>query len=346
MQEERFSLINKRYDPLDYAKPNQRTFDSTENIHVRTTLAITDRKATVPFKSTVPKLVMSPLGCGSNKLDFSTTDINGFKYELSKKNETKLLQRFSETKKSGSMFPDEKKRIDCPTMHRVMDNIHDGGKKTLADDVREGNVKGGVLPTTARKPLINPATHLGPGDYNTTAHERGVLDNARQKFSTAPSGRGVGPELPKLTTFELKKMRTARRKLMSEGDIMLSSSEIDERIQLAALNGGKASNDNQTSTSLSPTRGAGKFSKIGRWVHPVYKQEKYVKTTGLTLSQNWDAVLDKRIPITLDTTSKICTQLSFNSITSYVDVDVDCGPKATTATKVRTSPIKYAFPFK
>lgn len=312
----KIDLLNVRYDPA--VRP-QYTVDSTEDKILPCTL-LNSNLSQIPFRSADIRIADHPSGCGKNDLDYTIVDRNGEFYEFSrsfgKKNTVQYRSDLTEDVKP-------RPRINTPTMNRVLDSIHDYEGETVAKRLELKLVKGGVMSTLGREVDIQSATKdIGPGAYDVDRFERskscGLL-----KFSSLPRefDLGVG-SIPN------------KRRYRSFG----SESESPELLNVEQSVDGQLQ-DNQVRTI--------KFSTAPRWKHPIYKQESYVKTTGLILSPDWDKKMDKKIPFSLKNSgfrSDIFNTTS--AFTGSVDITPDCGPKATLHTSMLSSPIRYAAPFK
>ena len=93
------------------------------------------------------------------------------------------------------------------------------------------------------------------------------------------------------------------------------------------------------------------FSGSTRFDAPEYRSEKYVKTTGMALTLDYDRKYDKRLPINVSgyserechSTKLLKPQFEYNTALS---LDVDCGTNATLSTTMAKSPLKLSKAFK
>lgn len=99
-------------------------------------------------------------------------------------------------------------------------------------------------------------------------------------------------------------------------------------------------------SSLS-SHGIAKFGFDSRWNHSLYRDESYVKTSGLKLShERWDKTKSSRIPIEFGKYAKRSWACDAECITTNIDVNPDYGSKITMQTESRMSPMKYSSSFR
>jgi len=224
------------------------------------------------------------------------------------------------------------KRLDCPAMNRVLDNLHDVPGETIQDRVVMGKVAGAnwsTVPRMIEQPA--PTAHIGPGHYDIHSFESkyGPLSSNMLLFSVE-SGRGFADPSDKSST--------QRRKERNE---RILRETYPEKFQDVTF-----SDDILRATSISTLNPAGgQFTQGDRWNDPQARQEKYVKTIGLKLPLDYDPHLDrKKLPMTFTQTPQRPEAPDLPS--KDTDYTVDFGSKISMGTKAKTSPIKYSMAFK
>jgi len=223
------------------------------------------------------------------------------------------------------------KRMDCPAMNRVMDNLHDVPGETIKDRVKMGKVAGANwsdVPRVIEQPA--PTAHIGPGHYDIHSFESkyGPSSSNMLLFSVVESGRGFADPFEKSSAL---RRRERNERILREThpekfkDVTLSDDLLGEISTLNSI--------------------GGKFTKGDRWNDPMGKQEKYVKTTGMKLPLDYDPHLDrKKLPITFTQTPQRPEAPELPS--KDTDYTIDYGNKVSMGTKAKTSPIKYSMAFK
>ena len=222
------------------------------------------------------------------------------------------------------------KRMDCPAMNRVMDNLHDVPGETIKDRVSMGKVEGANwsdVPRMVEAPT--PTAHIGPGHYDIHSFESkyGPLSSNMLLFSIVESGRGFADPSDKSSTL---RRRERNERILRE--------TYPDKFKDVTF-----SDDLMAAISTLNTVG-GKFPQGDRWKDPLNKQETYVKTTGLKLPLDFDPHLDrKKLPITFTQTPQRPEVEPLPS--KDTDYTVDYGNKITMGTYAKTSPIKYSMAF-
>lgn len=260
---------------------------------------------------------------GSSPLKISTREYGEHDYRV---NET------------ARIYYCQKKRINTPAMNRVLDNTHDVRGETMQSRVEAGLVHGGSWETTGREARIS-SSRVGPGDYNVSAFEAkyGPSSSNLLQFLSGPSGRDVDEANRQPTKAD----RIRSRRLLSSagacGEGGFGDDEVTARPQTSGLLCARS--------SLSAV-GATSFAGGGdRWKSPVYRVEKYVKTTGAKLAPDYDAAQRARekVPLLFPTMPQ-----RWEPKMDHPDIEVfvDCGNKMSLATAARLSPVKYSVAFR
>ena len=341
----KLQLINDRFQQPGSLTPSNvlpcRLQDSTEYMD-RTPAPMFAGGVCIPFlsKPTIQRSEYSMWRTGKVREDSSKAapimDNKGRYFECGM--EVKNIKFSERTAKSFDFGANEAariyyctpKRMDCPAMNRVMDNLHSVPGETIKDRVKMGKVEGATwssVPRMVDKPA--PTAHIGPGHYDIHAFEgkHGPLASKMLLFSVVKSGRGFSAPTDKSSAM--------RRKERNERILIEMFPDKFEE---------KAPSDNlMVATSTLNTVG-GKFHQGDRWHDPLHREEKYVKTTGLALPLDYDPHLDrKKLPISFTQTPQRPEVPPLPS--RDTDYTVDYGNKITIGTYVKTSPIKYSAVF-
>ena len=222
------------------------------------------------------------------------------------------------------------KRMDCPAMNRVLDNLHHVPGETIKDRVDLGKVEGASWSSVPRMQTEPAATaHIGPGHYDIHSFESkyGPLSSNMLLFSVVESGRTADV----VEKSDAERRRERNERIMRE----TNPGQFKEVAPSDDILGAR--------TSLSTLGGA--FSVQNRWQDPRLRQEKYVKTTGLKLELDYDPHLDrKKLPITFTTTPQRGGDPPL--LSKNTDYTVDYGSKITMSKQANITPIKYSMAFK
>jgi hypothetical protein len=369
-----FSLFNTRFEP---AKPSSFVNDSSEDAKIVSTIAVDSNRAQISFRNRDVRIAEWPKGCGTNTLDFSLVDKNGYYYEVKRRTIGRNFQRFSRLPEDYASPPQQ--RINTSIMNKVLDHIHDYDVDSIQKRVADDSIRGCHI-SRIPKPVDPPPTTglLGPGEYAVEGSLRALNQQGSiLKFSTIPRSfelcQDCYDQEPKLKASRSKYRHEAAPAEASTTPVGTTSSSNQHhadrgrsssphhrsgspsgrRTGSPSKSNGRAHDDEAAhllrsnhSLSSSIVRDI-KFSTMNRWRHPIYKQEKYIKTSGIKLDQDYDKVLDTRIMFNMSDASSRGDGLDgVNGTTSSVDVDADCGSKITIKTAVKLSPIRYSAAFK
>lgn len=218
------------------------------------------------------------------------------------------------------------------------DRIYDVKYETIERRVSEGQVAGGVFPLQGRKD-DPPLFKVGPGDYE-------VYDSPTViggTFGLQPVDRGFD-EVPNPEYFPLNE-----RKRLKRIHAQLEKRKADNKTRFHIECTKDTQKDSSNNTMVPSGSGAVSFNAIRRFDNKFYKQEPYVKTSGLILDGNYDKKFDKKIKFCFDTHDTLDVKRKellsmFKSEGADVDVDVD-HIFSIAATAAR-SPIKYSAAFR
>lgn len=330
-------------DLINYRIPDEtqknRVYDSLENRQTNNERSI---KSTIVFDDVPRKFTYLNTNASAPNSDYRTdVDNTGRIYETSKAIKESRKQVFSHAEKYGSIKV--KRRLDTPTMNRVMDNTHFVIPTTsngLKDSLPYGN-----LPWSNNKTSrFNEETTslIGPGYYNVAeALDRNVRYPS-VKFSDSP-GLVEGIEdvdLSHLTDDYYKKLvytnidRRNDRVRYKNGIENKASPNDAERVDTSAT----------PDSNIYEQNGNGvKWSDVNRWNDPMNKQQPFIKTNGMKLDQDYDKFLNKKYFRPFSTGER------FDSSAPQIDGRVyklEGLPKPTIAMALELSPIKYSSAFR
>lgn len=326
---ESFNLHNTRFDPAsDTPGPkNNRIYDSTEDTRVRSSLTPATF-TTISLNSTQQRLPdVPPKYCGNQSFDSTDVDRIGNIYEMSKSAErasNRLL--FSATSFEEYNKPHENTAPRDPPIAE-----HD--RFIWIETVKQRLEKGlpGALWSSGGHigmATISPSlTHHYDVDRYYAKFRDHHINSKQQKFATTDCGRAndsdfVPPIHPSMSRAT-RKLAAIREKEGEETFVVDEEPEIKSSLSGPAV----------------------KFSTLPRYKHPIYFQEGYIKTTGLTLSPTFDENFDKRIPFSMASAAARKTCFEFDDpLESYVDAK--CVQKPTVALTVKFHPRRYAAAFK
>lgn len=219
------------------------------------------------------------------------------------------------------------------------DRIYDVKYETIERRVSEGQVAGGVFPLQGRKD-DPPLYKVGPGDYE-------VYDSPTViggTFGLQPVNRGFD-EIPNPEYFPLNE-----RKRLKRIHAQLEKRKADNKTRFhieCTKDTPKSSSSNNT--MVPSGSGAVSFNAIRRFDNKFYKQEPYVKTSGLILDANYDKKFDKKIKFSFDThdTNDVKRKELLSMFKSEgADVDVDVDHIFSISATAARSPIKYSAAFR
>jgi hypothetical protein len=243
-----------------------------------------------------------------------------------------------------------KPRIDTETMRRVLDNVHDLSGDTIEMRMRHRKVPGVVrwkeqdlyglddsagsqssfIATTGTSHSVD----LGPGCYRT------------ETFYQGPHAGGISHgTLPFLEQDAVKQENQFKITMKERHSSLNRSAAFRSRGRPAT------GLDSERASSSSPARElpGGRFGVGGdRWRAPEYRAEGYLKTTGLTLSPDYDRAYTEltKVPITLTAkTPRFRPNEWPYDYSNDVEVIVDM-PHTSVATSARLSPLKLSAAFR
>lgn len=252
----------------------------------------------------------------------------------------------------------------------MKDHIYKIKEETVQRRLESGKLPGGVWDTVGRK-STPPAYNIGPGDYEVYSSDityRGRSSIKGGQFKTQPSGREHDEEIdPNYLPLKerkryLRMMAAQQAKIESASRLRSSSSPPRPKGSIGTLSalsiGDTADENGEGSASLagSPinikSKSLGSSSLRGRGTKErfddrIYKQESFVKTSGMTLSADWDKKLIKKIPFSFQPPEH--SKKSFHKTVNKsegADVDVDVGHFYSIVRTAQLSPVKYSAAFK
>ena len=338
MRKPKLDLLNDRFiKPSD--EPKCRVFDSTEEM-VWKRPERTSRDVEIPFlmKPVVERSDYSKWRTGKIKLesgDAPVMDNHGRYFECGA--ELKGVS-FSERKLRSFDFGDNEaartyyckpERMDCPSMNRVLDGLHDVPGETIRDRVRLKKVPGANWSIVSRwsKEKSNTAD-IGPGHYDIHRYndQYGPTHSNLLRMSEVESGRGEE---------EFKKMTPAMRRFKRNMAIMAEQNPKKEAkfVEESGMLGAESS---LGGVNVDLGKGTTRF---------VTKEEPYVKTQGGKLPVDFDPHLDRtRMPVSFSKSPKFMKQE--RSISADTNYTVNYGKQADIVTAAAKSPVTYSAAFK
>lgn len=219
------------------------------------------------------------------------------------------------------------------------DRIYDVKDETIMRRVSEGQVAGGVFPLQGRKD-DPPLYKVGPGDYE-------VYDSPTViggTFGLQPVDRGFD-EVPNPEYFPLKERKRLKR-IHAQQEKRKADNKTRFHIECTK----DIQKDSSSNVIVPSGSGAVTFNAIRRFDNRFYKQEPYVKTSGLILDGNFDKKFDKKIKFSFDTHDTLDEKrrelLSMFKSNEAADVDVDVDHIFSIAATAARSPIKYSASFR
>lgn len=249
----------------------------------------------------------------------------------------------------------------------MKDRIYNVIEDTVENRLNSRNLPGGVWEVTGRK-STPPAYLVGPGDYEVYDSDlsyRGRNPVRGGHFKTQPSGREhdeqFDPEyLPLKERKRYQRMKAAQDAKLEAS--MRSVSPPKLRGSLSSLSVGDTvdsasaalgAEGSMASLTLTKTRSVG--GSLGgagtrdRFDDRIYKQECFVKTSGMTLSADWDKKLIKKIPFSFQPPSHANAKKSLRRAapkSEGADVDVDVGHFFSIVRTAELSPVRYSAAFR
>lgn len=242
----------------------------------------------------------------------------------------------------------------------MKDHIYDVKEDTVVNRIQSKKLPGGTWEVTGRK-STPPAHGNGPGDYDVyrTAPLKGG------HFKTQPSGReheeAIDPDyLPLKERQRYRRMKAAQDakleatlRSLSPHKLRSSLSALSVSDTLHTLDSsitGEDSNISPTSTLKRVKSTTGTLGGSGvkdRFDDKIYKQECFIKTSGMTLSGDWDKKLNKRIAFSFQPPSHNNKKsLRKPARSEGSDVDVDVGHMFSIVRTAELSPVKYSAAFR
>jgi hypothetical protein len=272
----KLDLMNDRGAAEKDRPENPRVIDSTEEMTFKAPPMFAGG-VTIPFlmKPVVQRSEYSQWRTGKIRIESSQQapimDNTGRYFECGK--ESRNI-KFSERKdrsfdfgmnEAARTFYCKPERMDCPSMNRVLDNLHHVPGETLSDRVEFGKVAGAHWSVVPRMvPEVSSTAHIGPGHYRIHDFESkyGPLSSNRLMFSVVDSGRGA----------EEDKIKTAASR-RSERNLNILHASRPEKYKQP----GSPGTDILAAESSLSKKGGVKFGEGDRWHDAMNVEEKYVK---------------------------------------------------------------------
>lgn len=298
----------------------RRVYDSSENLKLSSSINLQSKATSVPFVASSPKIQDPPKRCAPQIGDRSSLDCSGrFQTMSDKIDHASSFQKFN----TATLERDkgEKIRINTPSMNKILDGITVVKGLTIKDNLLAGKIIGKHWSTLNRyeEETLNP---IGPGYYDATRFERSQYGSTQVvlgKFNKSERFHSEQEQTPQ----NVERINTNDNEISNE-----------------------AEEDTKQYSSLSSN--GYRFNDINRWNAIEYRQEKYIKTTGMALDHDFDHVFQKKIPFSFDKMSgrPLTSSAAAGSNDYAYEINPDYGMKATIATESRFSPIKYSAAFR
>ena len=271
--------------------------------------------------------LLEKLSTGSSK-----RDLNQVTAPYSKESN---FQKFSST--DSDKWPNVlvKERIDQEIMRRVLDHGHIGGNAISASACGCSLTDIPWRRCSIKKSTPTAIDILGPGYYHT------------EKFYEGKHTSEAVSTMKYIEDNKVSQNMKWERKMKDQiriHDIPGKTSKYRQR--MCHENSGESTPCSDENRKLPM-----KISSSSRFSAPAYRAESYSKTTGMSLTLDYDSKFDKRIPISV---TGHCERESSNvkltkpqyEYNSAIPLTVDCGPQASFQTIVLQSPIKFSTVFK
>ncbi len=262
-------------------------------------------------------------------------DNKGHRVETADRVDISRKQLFNKSKRMNDH--EEVKRLNTATMNRVMD-------KYIELPEIEYFYPWKNLPWSADKTKRFPNTEqtsFGPGHYDITLFEKGKYGDAAKaiKFSDVETGR-----IDSVKEVDLSYLTEKAAESIPFTASKISADRIKYKAQARAQSAPDAPIEaTEYDSIIKPPSGGVKWSDDPRWAGPMFRQEPYVKTTGLDLSHDYDKVLDKRIVPKFKTGPRFVDEESLTAGLGPLNTDI--WPKETISTSAMNSPVRYSAAF-
>lgn len=264
----------------------------------------------------------------------------------------KSTQSIIETFFPPTSLESNKKDSLSPILDKIKDRIHDNDDYTIASRLGNKKVSGGII-SKAKRALTPPgqigqttANHVGPCTYETaTAFTKSLpnlmFSSEKQSYYTDKEYQSTPQQIPLKDKLRLER----KDKLFQEIHYEEHSLRKQYAEYIPPVDMDRIHHSHQPRVTLDPNN-----NNTDRFQSIHYKQEVYVKTTGLLLSQDYDKKFNKKIPFVFETSEKDCntsTTAGNKAIgMASQNVDVDVGKHFALTTEIARSPIKYSAAFK
>ena len=285
--------------------------------------------------NSIKRNLSQPLPAAAPNSNYVTrVDNKGHRVETADRVDISRKQLFSTSKRMNDH--EVVKRLNTATMNRVMDKYIE--LPNIEDFYPWKN-----LPWSADKTqrfANDEGASFGPGHYDITLFEKGKYGDAARaiKFSDVETGRvslDQDVDLGMLSEKAAESIKFTPSKL--------SADRVKYKTQARAQTVHETPIDYEYDSIIKPPTGGVKWSEDSRWAGPMFRQEPYVKTTGMDLGQDYDKVLDKRIVSKFKTGPRFVGEESLTANLGPLNTDI--WPKETIATSALNSPVRYSAAF-
>jgi hypothetical protein len=332
----KLELINSRLE----TQFGQRVYNSLEDVDIYKPEKILNSFTDISFKSKQPKILYSKRNSFvPNIFDKAVIDSHGNYLDTSMRIHPKVVNpivKISEPEPESIPITTSTK-LFAPTLDRIKDKIHDSNQFNLANRVASKKLPGATWAVASRDQKI-PESNTGPGYYEV--YQSQLADN-NIRLDVGPSDRGGAteflPSVPIKTRRRLEKIEKAQLEMKNS----TNSSKTIERP--------KSANSKiipHPNSRLNDPPGSFKISDAVRFEALIYKQEPYLKTSGMILPPDYDKVFDKTIKFSMQNQLYAPQKKASSSGSLTGNVDVDVGGFYSIVNTAKRSPVKYAAAFK
>ena len=329
----KLDLINSRLE----TKFGHRVYDSLEDADIYKPEKISNSFTDISFKSKEPKILYSKRNSFvPNIFDKAVIDSRGNYLDTSMRIHPKIVNPNVTFSEPESVPITTSSKLFTPTLDRIKDKIHDSYQFNLANRVASKKLPGATWAVASRDQKI-PESNTGPGYYEVYQSQ---LADTNIRLDVGPSDRGGStefvPSVPIKTRRRLEKIEKAQLDAKSSSNI----SKTIERPKTA-----------DTKSILFPHHsndpaGSFKISDAVRFEALIYKQEPYLKTSGMILPPDFDKIFDKKIKFSMQNQLYAPQKSTSSSGSLTGNVDVDVGSFYSIVNTAKRSPVKYAAAFK
>jgi len=308
-----------------------------------------------------------------DRFDISVVDKFGSFIPADKTKRFKAQQSISKT--TTSTFQEEMKKGPPPKdpfgldafpssiADYKKDHIYIVKEDTVQNRLASGRLPGAAWDVVGRKDSP-PRYKVGPGDYevyDSNMTMRGRTEQRGGQFKTeACREEKIDPEyLPLKERQRYQRAKAHQDAKLERATRALSPLKLGggSVVTVGSLQGDVSVDATATQSVLLKSQSVpshiggslGGYGSKNRFDDKIYRQESFVKTSGMTLSGDWDKKLNKKIGFSFQPpvhTGKKSIRKPEANRTEGADVDVDVGHLFSIVHSAAKSPVKYSAAFK